>query len=120
MDGQRVRALEGERYSILSNQEMGSASYYPSFRALRGQQLGRHRCRSASMHGDIGRKVGISGPALSVAGEQKDLVQITRRYEGKECSAFISSGGLGENFATDSHIQDRESKIESRAKSLDG
>ena len=32
---------------------------------------------SVVVDGDNGRKVGSSGPALSVAGEQKDLVQIT-------------------------------------------
>ena len=47
--------------------------------------------------GDNGRKVDSSGPALSVAGEQKDLVQIALRYEGKECSASINSVGLGIN-----------------------
>ena len=52
---------------------------------------------SLAVDGENGRKVGISGPALSVAGEQKDLVQITLRYEGKECNASIESVGLGIN-----------------------
>ena len=59
---QNVRELDvrERRYSMLSNQEMGSASSSPSFCALRSQQRGGHTDVVVVVDGDNGRKVSSS------------------------------------------------------------
>ena len=99
MDGQRVsESTQGEREGEILNTVQSRDgfrflfSFFPRFTRPTGATP-----MSVAVDGDNGRKVDSSGPALSVAGEQKDLVQITLRYEGKECSASINSVGLGMN-----------------------